>query len=106
MPGNKENVAAGTKQVVGYSCGGRYGVDRTVWNTRMANTKKGDNRPERTIVDRTEPASRILGRTGDTKGTAEGEIELFDDKTEEVELDKDDTTLDASQGKTCIDKST
>ena len=46
-------------------------------------------------------------KTGDSKGTAKGELAVFDDKTEEEgKLGVNDTTLGATKGKTYNDKST
>ena len=75
----------------------------------MADTRQSDDsddKPERTTVDSTELAPRIEEKAGDTKGTAEGELAVLDNKTEEVKLDVNDTTLGATKGKTCNDKST
>ena len=57
-------------------------------------------KPKLTTVDGTEPVPTIGDTTGDTKETAERELEPFNNKTEEVKLSEDDPTLDATQGQT------
>ena len=47
-------MEVGTRQVAGHSCDGWYGVDKNVWNAKLADTSKGDD-------------------SDDTEGTADGQ---------------------------------
>ena len=74
-PGNNYHVVAGTKRVAGHSCGGRYGVDKNVWDPKLADTRGGgdsDDEGGRATVDRSGLVWTIKDTTGDNEGTAGG----------------------------------